>query len=171
VILYSLDRAQEIHAPLDEVFAFFSNPANLARITPEWLRFRMVGAPPAALAGESRIEYRIRWGPLTLRWVTRISRWTPGVEFQDVQERGPYRTWIHTHRFTQRGRVVLMQDHVDYELPLGVLGRLAHRLRVRRQLEEIFDYRRCAIRTLFPAPWASGGEASPGPGPGAAAHP
>lgn len=169
--LYTLDRAQEIHAPLDRVFAFFSDPANLSRITPAWLKFRMIGAPPATLAEGSRIEYRIRWGPLTLLWVTRISRWIPGVEFQDVQERGPYRTWVHTHRFTEQGRLVLMKDHVDYELPLGALGRLAHRLRVRRQLEEIFDYRRRIIRELFPAPSAPHADRSPAPGPGAAAHP
>jgi ligand-binding SRPBCC domain-containing protein len=155
VPLYSLDRSQEIHAPADAVFAFFSDPANLARITPDWLRFRIAGEPPGELSEGSRIEYRIRWGLLTFTWVTRIARWVPGVEFQDVQERGPYRTWIHTHRFQQRGRVVLMQDHVDYELPFGILGRLAHGLRVRRQLEAIFDYRRRAIQEIFPAPSAA----------------
>jgi ligand-binding SRPBCC domain-containing protein len=169
VPLYSLDRSQEIPAPLDEVFAFFSNPGNLSRITPTWLRFRIVGEPPRELSEGSRLEYRIRWTLLTLKWVTRIVRWVPGVEFQDVQERGPYRTWMHTHRFAQRGRVVLMQDHVDYELPFGVLGRLAHGLRVRRQLEAIFDYRRRVIQELFPPP-SPARPSRPRPvGPGAAA--
>jgi ligand-binding SRPBCC domain-containing protein len=170
VTLYSLDRSEEIHASLEEVFAFFSDPGNLSRITPQWLRFRIAGEPPRALAEGSRIEYRIRWGLLTLRWVTRIARWVPGVEFQDVQEHGPYRTWVHTHRFTRRGRVVLMQDHVDYALPFGVLGRLAHHLRVRRQLEAIFDYRRRTIQELFPPPSAARPARSEPPGPGAAAR-
>jgi ligand-binding SRPBCC domain-containing protein len=153
------------------VFAFFSDPANLGRITPEWLRFRIAGEPPANLSEGSRIEYRIRWGLASLRWVTRIARWIPGAEFQDVQERGPYRTWVHTHRFLERGRIVLMQDHVDYELPFGILGRLAHGLRVRRQLEEIFDYRRRAIRRLFPAPSVSGARRPPELDPAAADRP
>ena len=86
----------------------------------------------------------------TLRWVTVIARWVPGVEFQDRQERGPYRTWIHTHRFQSEGDGVLMRDRVEYELPFGVLGRIAHALLVQRQLEGIFEYRRSAIERLFP---------------------
>lgn len=98
----------------------------------------------------ARIEYRIRWMVFTLRWVTVIARWVPGVEFQDRQERGPYRTWIHTHRFQSEGDGVLMRDRVEYELPFGVLGRIAHALLVQRQLEGIFEYRRSAIERLFP---------------------
>jgi ligand-binding SRPBCC domain-containing protein len=147
--MYSLDQTQQIEAPLDEVFAFFSDPGNLARITPSWLSFRIHGPAPSALGEGSRIEYRIRWGLFTLRWVTRIARWHPPSDFQDAQEAGPYRVWLHTHRFSQRGSSVIMEDHVDYALPFGVLGRIAHRLRVRAQLEEIFDYRRRAIAEIF----------------------
>ena len=84
-----------------------------------------------------------------LRWVTRITRWRPPFEFQDLQEKGPYAAWIHTHRFSRRGDMVLMEDHVDYALPFGALGRIVHRLAVRRQLEEIFEYRRRAIDEIF----------------------
>ena len=145
----TLAQTQEIAAPLPEVFAFFSNPANLSRITPPWLSFRMHGTPPATLGEGARLEYRIRWSAFTLRWVTRITRWRAPHEFEDVQEQGPYAKWIHTHRFTERDGRVVMQDHVEYELPFGVLGRLAHRLRIRRQLEEIFAYRRRAIAEIF----------------------
>lgn len=85
----------------------------------------------------------------TLRWVTRIARWQPPSEFQDFQEKGPYKTWLHTHRFTEDHDGVTIRDRVDYELPFGPLGRLAHRLRVRRQLEAIFEYRRKAIEEIF----------------------
>ena len=154
---YVLERSQEIAADPDAVFAFFSDPANLARITPPWLRFRIHGEPPAHLAAGSRIEYRISWTLATLRWVTRIASWVPPTAFVDVQERGPYRTWIHTHRFTPTRRGVRMDDRVEYALPFGALGRLAHALRVRRQLVEIFDYRRRAIEQIFPAPASSDG--------------
>lgn len=146
-----LERDQWIPAPVAEVWDFFSDPANLARITPGGLRFRVVGDPPRPLSSGARIEYRIRWAALTLRWVTRISRWEPGRLFEDVQERGPYRRWVHTHRFSPERGGTRMRDRVEYALPFGPLGRLAHRLVVRRQLARIFDHRGEAIRELFPA--------------------
>jgi hypothetical protein len=147
-----LEQSQEIPASADSVFAFFSDPANLARLTPPWLRFRIHGSPPGVLSEGSRIEYRIRWTVVTLRWVTRITRWSPPLEFEDVQERGPYAAWIHTHRFSPSGRgdgAVRMDDRVEYALPFGPIGRAVHRLFVRRQLEEIFAYRRRAIEEIF----------------------
>jgi hypothetical protein len=149
--MHSLDRTQEIEAPPEKVFAFFSDPANLARITPPWLSFRIHGEVPRPLSEGSRIEYRIRWTVFRLRWVTRITRWRPTAEFQDVQEKGPYAAWVHTHRFRPNGSGVIMDDHVEYALPLGILGKLVHALRVRRQLDEIFDYRQTAIGEIFPA--------------------
>lgn len=145
-----LEREQRIGASPREVFSFFADPANLARLTPPGLRFRLVAPSSGELAAGSRLEYRIRWTFLRLAWVTRITRWTPDSEFEDVQEEGPYRVWIHTHRFEERDGGVEMRDRVEYELPFGPLGRLAHRLLVRRQLEAIFDFRRRAIEELFP---------------------
>lgn len=148
--MHTLDRRQTVAAPLEEVFAFFADPGNLARITPPWLSFRIHGEAPRPLAVGSRIEYRIRWGLVRLGWVTRITHWDPPVEFADLQEKGPYAAWIHTHRFRAEGSGVIMEDHVEYALPFGPLGRLVHALRVRRQLEAIFDYRRETIAALFP---------------------
>lgn len=147
--MHTLDRSQRIAAPLEEVFAFFSDPANLARITPPWLSFQIHGPAPRPLAEGSRIEYRIRWSILRLAWVTRITRWNPPAEFTDLQEKGPYAAWVHTHRFRADGGGVIMEDHVEYALPFGLLGRLVHALRVRRQLETIFDYRCAAIAAIF----------------------
>jgi ligand-binding SRPBCC domain-containing protein len=149
--LHVLEREQLIPAPLPEVWEFFSNPANLARITPGRLRFRIHGESPAELSAGSRIEYRIRWVFFTLRWITRITRWEPRNLFEDVQEKGPYRRWKHTHRFESGGGVTRMRDRVEYELPLGPIGRLLHRAAVRRQLEAIFDHRSEVIAQLFPS--------------------
>jgi len=149
-VAYVLERSQVIPASPGEVFAFFSDPGNLARITPPWLRFRIHGEPPARLSAGSRIEYRIVWSVATLRWVTRIVSWDPPRGFVDEQERGPYRAWVHAHTFRPAPGGVRMDDRVEYELPWGPLGRLVHRLRVRRQIEEIFDFRRRAIEELFP---------------------
>ncbi len=149
--MYRLERTTRIPAPLEDVFAFFSDAGNLARITPPWLRFRLHGAAPERMEAGVRLEYRIRWLVFRLRWVTRITQWTPLSGFQDLQERGPYQTWIHTHSFSADGAGVLMTDRVDYALPLGFLGRIAHALVVRRQLEGIFEFRRRATERIFGA--------------------
>jgi ligand-binding SRPBCC domain-containing protein len=147
---YVLERSQHVSGSLDQVFAFFSEAGNLARITPPALGFRIQGAAPPIAAGV-RLEYRIRWLFLTLRWVTRITEFEPPSRFQDVQERGPYRLWIHTHRFAVERNGVRIDDRVEYALPFGSLGRIAHALVVRRQLERVFDFRRRAVDGLFPA--------------------
>ncbi len=69
--------------------------------------------------------------------------------FIDEQRVGPYRLWIHEHRFVPEGDSVRMIDHVTYALPFGVLGRLVHALFVRRRLHYIFDFRRRKVEELF----------------------
>jgi ligand-binding SRPBCC domain-containing protein len=146
---YRLERQQFLPASPSDVFAFFGDAANLERITPAWLHFQFVHAPPAQLAAGRRIEYRIRLAGVPLRWRTRISSWDPPRGFVDVQERGPYRLWEHTHRFERFGAGVLMTDAVRYALPCGALGRAAHALAVRAALASIFDHRYVAVRSLF----------------------
>ncbi|MBC7791584.1 MAG: SRPBCC family protein [Anaerolineae bacterium] len=97
----------------------------------------------------ARIEYRIRWSGVSLPWVSRSVSWRPGMGFQDVQEKGPYRSWVHTHAFEETEGGVTMHDRVEYTLPLGLLGRVANSLVVRRQLENIFEFRRRAIVEYF----------------------
>ena len=83
--MYRLDRVTRIPASLEEVFAFFSDAGNLSRITPPWLQFRVYGSAPEKMEAGARIEYRIRWLIFPLRWVTRITEWSPLSRFQDVQ--------------------------------------------------------------------------------------
>ena len=97
----------------------------------------------------ARIEYRLRWHGFPLRWVTEIRTWDPPTGFVDVQFRGPYRLWHHTHRFQAVDGGTLMRDMVRYVLPFGLLGRLAHAWVVKADLEAIFDYRaQQSLRTL-----------------------
>ena len=159
---YLLERSQVVAASPEQVFAFFSDPGNLARITPEWLRFR-IRDRPAVLGAGSRLEYRIAWGFVRLAWVTRIVSWSPPESFVDVEEKGPYKKWVHTHTFTPVGGGVRMDDRVEYALPFGPVGRLVHALRVGRQLEEIFDFRRRAIDEIFQVPMGVAVPRAPGP--------
>jgi hypothetical protein len=138
----------ELDVPLSEAFDFFSAPENLALLTPRALGFRITGRSGAPASGET-IDYSIRLGPLALRWRTRFEAWEALRRFVDVQERGPYRSWWHEHRFEAAGAGTRMHDRVLYALPFGPLGALAHRLVVRDQLGDIFAQRALAIRLRF----------------------
>jgi ligand-binding SRPBCC domain-containing protein len=131
------------------VFAFFADAFNLERITPPWLGFRVLTPGPVTMGRDTRIEYRLRLHGLPIRWLTRIEAWEPPVRFADVQIRGPYRLWHHTHTFEPDDAGTLMRDTVRYALPLGPLGELARRAFVARDLERIFDFRRDAVRDLL----------------------
>jgi ligand-binding SRPBCC domain-containing protein len=138
---HQLHRELWIPQPVGEVFDFFSRAGNLERITPPWLRFRMLTAGPIEMRAGTLLDYRLRIHGLPVRWRTRIESWNPPHSFVDVQERGPYRLWRHTHRFREERGGTAMTDDVEYELPLGILGAIAHRLMVARDVESIFDFR------------------------------
>ncbi|HEX6885534.1 MAG TPA: TIGR01777 family oxidoreductase [Planctomycetota bacterium] len=147
---HELATTTELGVPLAEAFRFFSAPDNLGLLTPIAMGFsiRARSGPPAP---GSTIDYRIRVGPLPLAWRTRFEAWSAEQRFVDVQERGPYSAWWHEHRFEARSGGTTMRDRVLYRLPLGPLGRLAHRLFVADQLGDIFAQRALAIRMRFGA--------------------
>lgn len=146
---YTLRR--EFWAPylLPFVFDFFSRAENLEQITPPWMHFRILTQPPIVMKPGATIAYSLRVRGIPLRWLTEIERWDPPYEFIDIQAKGPYTVWRHTHRFSEVGGGTRIADTVDYALPFGLLGRLVHRLRVARDLEEIFDYREQQVRALL----------------------
>ncbi|HEX7152674.1 MAG TPA: SRPBCC family protein [Thermoanaerobaculia bacterium] len=146
---FVLERTTYIAASLPEVFEFFSAPANLGRITPPRMKFQIVSAPSRGLREGDRIDYRIRVFGLPARWTTKICMWRENEAFADLQERGPYRFWLHTHTFRASGEGVEMHDRVEYELPFGWLGRLFGAWLVGRELRAIFDYRAEVIKRIF----------------------
>jgi len=128
----------EVGRPIDEVFAFFSDASNLERITPRFLRFRIVTPLPIAMREGALIDYRLRLHGVPIRWRTLISAWEPTRRFVDEQLRGPYRLWRHEHTFEDRGGSTLVRDRVEYAHWGTALG---ERLMVRPSLERIFAYR------------------------------
>jgi ligand-binding SRPBCC domain-containing protein len=149
--IYRLERQQSVGRPRDEVFDFFSDPANLERITPSSLRFQILSDKAPVMRAGTVIDYRLQVAGVGFRWRTLITVWEPNLRFVDVQERGPYQLWRHTHEFEDApGGGTLVRDRVEYQLPLGRLGRIAHRLFVERQLRAIFAFRRQAIERLLP---------------------
>ena len=140
---FALTRTQIVPAGIDIAWAFYADPGNLEAITPPWLRFRIEEAPEALEEG-SLLRYRLRLFGVPIRWLTRIERWQPPRSFVDLQLRGPYVLWEHTHRLAPVGGGTEIHDHVRYRLPGGPLAPVLDVV-VRRLLTAIFDYR--AART------------------------
>jgi len=147
--VHTLVREHHIDAVPEKAFAFFADALNLQRITPPWLGFRVLTPPPITMAPGARIEYRLRLHGLPLRWLTEITVWEPPAGFVDVQVRGPYRLWHHTHSFVPEGDGVCARDVIRYALPMRALGDLAHAAFVRRELARIFDYRQQAVASIL----------------------
>lgn len=146
---YTLKRKQLVRKPLLEVFSFFSKPENLEALTPKNLGFQILTPSPIAMKEGTVIDYTIKIGGFPVRWTTLISSYEPPHMFADLQIKGPYSYWYHTHTFIETDDGTVIGDEVKYSMPLGVLGRFAHALLVRRQLREIFDARSSTIETMF----------------------
>lgn len=137
---YRIRSELAIPVSVEEAFRFFENPYNLAKITPPWLRFRVLREGLVMKAG-LEIDYKIRWMGLPLRWKTLITEYEPPYLFVDEQASGPYTLWRHRHEFRATPEGTLVSDEIEYVLPFGALGRVTHRLLVRKQLEGILEYR------------------------------
>jgi ligand-binding SRPBCC domain-containing protein len=147
--LHILERSLLLPRPRAEVFAFFGNPRNLEVITPDFLRFEILPPVPAQMAEGVLIDYRLSLFGVPFRWRTRIAAWVPEMRFVDVQVRGPYARWHHTHTFEDVPGGTMVGDRVEYQLPLGPLGEIAHPVLVRRTLERIFDHRQRRVLDLL----------------------
>jgi len=141
---------QDIPRPRAEVFAFFSDPSNLERITPPWLSFSVLNPPPLPRGEGALFDYRLRVRGLSLRWRTLIESWEEGHRFTDRQLVGPYALWHHTHLFHDLpGGGTRIEDRVRYRVGWGLLGRIVTALWVRRDVARIFAHRRKAIARLL----------------------
>jgi len=122
------------------------NARNLEIITPLWLHFEILTDGPIQMQKGTLIDYRIRLRGIPLRWQTRIELWDPPRRFIDIQLRGPYQRWHREHIFEPKDNGTLCLDRVDYSV-LG--GTLIDRLFVRRDVENIFEFRRKKLLELF----------------------
>ena len=152
-MIHQLFREQIVPGASADIWAFFASPANLDRITPASLSFRIMGDVAARMYPGQMIEYRIGIMPgVTTRWLTEITHVREGEYFVDEQRIGPYRVWHHEHHFspTPDGRGLKMIDRITYGVGWGVAGEMVHAIWIRRQLATIFDYRARKIAELFP---------------------
>ncbi|MEE2679526.1 MAG: SRPBCC family protein [Myxococcota bacterium] len=147
-MIHRLYRRTELPLPRSEVFRFFADAGNLQRITPPELAFEFVTPLPIEMRVGALIDYRLQLFGVRFGWRTEITAWQPEASFVDEQVRGPYRSWVHTHRFREVPGGTEVEDEVDWSLPLPPFGEVARPI-VRRQLERIFDHRERTIRALL----------------------
>jgi hypothetical protein len=141
--IHVLRHEQRLEAPPQAVFPFFADARNLEAITPPLLRFRLLTPEPISMGVGTFLQYALRVHRLPVRWDTLIQEWDPPRRFVDVQVRGPYRLWHHTHELSalDGGSATLMRDTVRYAVGFGVPGEIARRTVVRRDLQAIFAFR------------------------------
>ncbi len=149
--IHTIQEEQEIKTSIDEAWDFISSPRNLQKITPDYMGFEITspGLPDTMYPGMI-IAYKV--SPLLgikMTWVTEITHVEEKKYFVDEQRIGPYKMWHHEHFVEATEHGVLMKDIVNYQLPLGFLGELAHKLFVRKQLKEIFQFRRGILEQKY----------------------
>lgn len=148
---HQLYREQQLNCDIENAWYFFSSPANLAKITPKDMGFTVLSDYNNEHIFEGMIiDYTV--SPILkipMKWKTKITQVNLKKSFTDFQEKGPYKYWNHFHEFIPNEKGVLIKDTVDYELPMGILGDIAHRVFVKKKLENIFSFRNEVLEKLF----------------------
>ncbi|MGQ8335715.1 SRPBCC family protein [Sunxiuqinia sp. A32] len=148
--IYTLQTLQELPITIDEAWDFFSDPVNLERMTPSHMKFRITSKKPDNMYPGQIITYQVSpFKGYTTSWVTEITQVKEKEYFVDEQRFGPYKMWHHEHRFKKTDNGIIMSDKVSYKMSFGILGSLAHRVFVRKQLLNIFNFRKEILQKFW----------------------
>ena len=145
-----LIRETVLNGSIEEVFDFFSKAENLDKITPPILGFRIITPLPVEMKKGTLIDYKIKLNGIPFNWRTEITKWDPPHCFEDTQLKGPYKMWVHEHKFIERNNKTFMTDTVRYISPGGAFEFIPHNLIVKKKVNFIFDYRQKIFDELFP---------------------
>lgn len=149
--IYTIHKKQFLPISLNEAWEFFSSPRNLSKITPEHMGFKIlyISGGDKMYSGQI-IRYKVNVLPfISVHWVTEITHVHEHHYFVDEQRFGPYALWHHQHRFKEVPGGVEMIDEVNYAIPLGILGQLAHWIFVGREVNGIFNHRFTVLEKYF----------------------
>ena len=150
--IYRLHTLQNLPISVDEAWDFLSDPANLKTITPDYMGFNILSGADRKMFPGQIIKYIVTpLAGIPTKWVTEITHVKDKEYFVDEQRFGPYALWHHKHFIKAIPGGVEMEDIIDYKLPMGILGKLAHPIVVKPKLKEIFDYRYQKLIELFGA--------------------
>lgn len=144
--IHSFSRTQVIATDIGRAWEFISTPANLDAITPPDMSFEIVTEVPEKMYDGLLIEYRVGIPFLGKQsWLTELKHIREGHSFVDEQRIGPYKLWYHYHEISEVDGGVRFIDQVNYVMPFGPCGAIAHAIYVKKQLNQIFDYRKEAM--------------------------
>ena len=141
-------KESRIAAPPEVVFAFHESPGAFQRLTPPWEHVKIIEGGNSLKPG-ARVIISVPLGPLHVRWIAEHTEYEPGRLFADRQVQGPFSSWYHRHLFLDDGEGgTLLRDEVDYEPPMGIVGRMLAGNLLRSKLEKMFDYRHEVTRRI-----------------------
>jgi ligand-binding SRPBCC domain-containing protein len=135
-----------IRARPERVFAFHELPDALARLTPPWEKARVVEPAPDLHVGSTAIIETRLLGLLPVRWVAKHTIYDPPRIFEDLQLSGPFKLWRHRHIVEPHTRGAVLRDEIEYEPPLGFIGKAFAPLLIMPRLRRMFDYRHRVTR-------------------------
>ena len=147
--MYNFETKTILNSNIEKVFDFFCQAANLQKLTPPDLDFKILSDIPIEMKKGALIDYRIKLYGIPVKWKTEITVWNPPFEFEDTQLKGPYKLWKHNHIFKDLGEKTEMMDIVKYNTKGWPLNSLLNKFFVQTEIEKIFNYREQKISSIF----------------------
>ena len=148
--IYTLHKTQKLPITLDQAWEFLCNPANLSKLTPSEMKMKIISGADRPMYAGQVLQYSVTpLAGIKTKWVSEITQYEHKKYFVDLQLYGPYAFWHHKHFIHEIEGGVKMEDVIDYKVPFGILGQLAHPLLVKPKLESIFNYRKTQLEALF----------------------
>lgn len=144
----TVKEAQFISRPVHEIISFFRTPENLSKLTPKEMNFKMLEGSDPEVKDKAIFNYQFNKYGLPMKWQSRIEDDENEAVFIDIQTKGPYKKWVHTHEFHSSKNGTLILDKVKYNMPFGILGNLALPI-VQKDISKIFEYRKKALNEIF----------------------
>lgn len=137
---FRFERVSPMPCNQSELAAWHFRAGAIHRLIPPWESIEVV-REAAPLTDGATADIVIRKGPLKVRLLARHSDVDPGNGFTDSQERGPFASWVHRHRFERADDGARLHDSIEYRLPFGAIGRLALGAPFARELRRQFRFR------------------------------
>jgi len=146
---HEIKMEQWVPQTVNSTFSFFKEASNLEKLTPKFLKFKVLNQSTPEMQEGTKLNYRLSLHGFPIGWQSKITDWKPDQKFSDIQLKGPYTHWFHTHEFEEKNGGTLIKDRVLYKVPFGILGDLVAGKLIRKDLEKVFNYRHKTIDTLF----------------------
>jgi ligand-binding SRPBCC domain-containing protein len=147
--MYYFERSVLINCPIEKAFAFHSDTNNLTKISPSSVKVKIIKID-LPLKLNSVVELVVtQFGFFKSRWKVRLAEFEEYSIIGDLQMEGPFKYWYHRHCFEEENGLTKMTDKLEYDLPMGFLGKIAHTLFVRKMIEKQFEFRHSKTKEVL----------------------